>query len=122
LAMSLRNVGAGMAVIHGWHAVPILEMGIEEHSAVDEFRPQARDLYVPPNDSSFWQGAFRENDPGERAEFGPLIERNEPSTIEVLYGDHEGGQRMISRFSLVPFGDGDDPSDWIVSVIRHWNL
>jgi len=122
LAMSLRNVGAGMAVIHGWHAVPHLEMGIEEHSPVDTFRPQARDLYIPPNDSSFWQGAFRENDPDERAEFGALIDRNEPFTIEVLYGDHEGGQRMISRFSLVHFGDDDDPTNWIVSVIRHWNL
>jgi hypothetical protein len=122
LAMSLRNVGAGMAVIHGWHAVPLLEVGIEEHSPVDEFRPQARDLYVPPSDSSFWQGAFRENDPDERQQFGELIGRNEPFTIELLYGDLEGGQRTISRFSVVHFGEGEDPSSWLVSVIRHWNL
>jgi len=78
---------------------------------------------VPPNDSSFWQGAFRENDPEERAAFGELIARHEPFTIEVLYGDVEGGQRTISRFSVVHFGDDDDdPSSWIVSVIRHWNL
>ena len=122
LAMSLRNVGAGMAVIHGWHAEAQLEMGIEDHSPIDEFRPQSRDLYVPPNDSSFWQGAFRENDPELRAKFADLVGRNEPFTIELLYGDHEGGQRVISRFSVVHFGDDGDPSNWIVSVIRHWNL
>ena len=97
-------------------------MGIEEHSPVDEFRPQARDLYVPPSDSSFWQGAFRENDPDEREQFGELIDRNEPFTIELLYGDLEGGQRTISRFTVVHFGEDDDPSSWIVSVTRHWNL
>jgi hypothetical protein len=122
LAMSLRNVGAGMAVIHGWHAVPQFEVGVEDHAPIDSFRPQSRDLYVPPNDSSFWQGAFRESDPDARAVFSDLIERHEPFTIELLYGDHEGGQRTVSRFSLVHFGDDDDPSHWIVSVIRHWNL
>ena len=122
LAMSVRNVGAGMAVIHGWHAVSHLEMSIEDHSPVDSFRSQTRDLYVPPSDSSFWQGAFRENDTDERAEFGAVIQRNEPFTVELLYGDLEGGQRTISRFSLSHFGDDDDPSNWLVSVIRHWNL
>ena len=60
LAMSLRNVGAGMAVIHGWHAETDLALGLSDHFDVDTFRPQGRDLYVPPSDSSFWQGAFRE--------------------------------------------------------------
>jgi len=123
LAMSLRNVGAGMAVIHGWHADAELHMGVDGHAPLDTFRPQSRDLYVPPNDSSFWQGAFRENDPDERAAFGDLIGRHEPFTIELLYGDVEGGQRTVSRFSLVHFGDDDeDPTNWIVSVIRHWNI
>jgi len=122
LAMSLRNVGAGMAVIHGWHTRPMLEMGMVDHSPVESFRPQTRDLYVPPNDSSFWQGAFRENDPEERSAFGDLIDAHAPFTVELLYGDLEGGQRTISLFSVVHFGDDDDPSNWIVSVIRHWNL
>ena len=103
LAMSLRNVGAGMAVIHGWHADAELSVGTR--------RPRARrrrsvrrvaDLYVPPGDSSFWQGAFRENDPDERAAFGDLIGDREPFTIELLYGDLEGGQRTISRFTVCP--------------------
>jgi hypothetical protein len=123
LAMSLRNVGAGMAVIHGWHAESDLQFAITEHAALDTFRPQSRDLYVPPGDSSFWQGAFREGDPEAIVAFGESIERREGLTIELLYGDHEGGQRTNSRFTLVPFGDDPtDPSSWLVSVIRHWNL
>lgn len=122
LAMSVRNVGAGMAVIHGWHAEPDLALGLSDHFAVDTFRSQGRDLYVPPGDSSFWQGAFREGDPDEQARFGDVIGRREPLTIELLYGDLEGGQRTISRFTVVPFGDETDPSNWIVSVTRHWNL
>jgi hypothetical protein len=122
LAMSLRNVGAGMAVIHGWHAETDLAIGVSEHAEVESFRPQARDLYVPPADSSFWQGAFREADPEDRARFGDTIDRREPLTIELLYGDLEGGQRTISRFSVVPFGEPDDPTNWLVSVTRHWNI
>ena len=122
LCMSLRNVGAGMAVIHGWHAEADLQIAIGAHAAVETFRPQSRDLYVPPTDSSFWQGAFREGDPEQLAAFGDVIGRREGFTIELLYGDLEGGQRTISRFTVVPFGDDGDPSNWIVSVTRHWNL
>ena len=45
--------------------------------------------------------------------------------MDVLYGDHEGGQRAISRFLLrqpeeMRQPDKDPP--WLASVIRHWNL
>ena len=39
-------------------------------------------------------------------------------TVDLLYRDHEGGQRMISRFSLIP----DHSGGWITTVGRHWNL
>jgi hypothetical protein len=38
--------------------------------------------------------------------------------VDLLYGDHEGGQRTISRFVFNPREDGQ----WIVAVARHWNL
>ena len=38
--------------------------------------------------------------------------------VDLLYGDHEGGQRMISRFVIRPLDDGQ----WLASVGRHWNL
>jgi hypothetical protein len=39
-------------------------------------------------------------------------------TVDVLYGDHEGGQRTPSRFVMMPRDDGS----WITSVGRHWNV
>jgi hypothetical protein len=138
LTMSLRNVGSGMAVIHGWRAMPspgfVLERQpellqhpeLQTHPELDEFRAQGRDLYVPPGDSSFWQGAFRdrdERDQRECAEMTDAIQRREMLEVFLLYGDHEGGQRTISRFALVPPGEqAEDQSVWIESVNRHWNL
>jgi len=46
-------------------------------------------------------------------------------TIDVLYGDHEGGQRTITRFSLTPrthAREDDEPWLWTCSTARHWNL
>jgi hypothetical protein len=41
--------------------------------------------------------------------------------IALLYGDQEGGQRAISRFSLLPFVSGEERK-WLAVVSRHWNL
>jgi hypothetical protein len=38
--------------------------------------------------------------------------------IDLLYGDFEGGQRVITRFVLRPAGD----DAWISSATRHWNV
>jgi hypothetical protein len=127
LTMSLRNVGSGMAVIHGWRAALNVELtDVQYHPDLDDFRPQSRDLYVPPGDSSFWQGAFRdrdERDERDRKEIAEAIRRREMLVVFLLYGDHEGGQRTISRFSLVAPGEhADDSSLWILSVNRHWNI
>jgi len=40
LAMSVRNVGAGMAVLHGWHAVAELHIGVDGHAPLETFRSQ----------------------------------------------------------------------------------
>ena len=121
-----------MAVIHAWRAEA--SPGFTEllrpehlqhpeqlqHPEVADFRPQGRDLYVPPGDSSFWQGAFRdrdERDERERDEIAEAIRRREMITVYLLYGDHEGGQRMVSRFSLVAPGESaEDPSVWIATT------
>jgi hypothetical protein len=39
-------------------------------------------------------------------------------TVDLLYGDHEGGQRTISRFILTREQDGH----WRPGVVRHWPL
>jgi hypothetical protein len=119
LAMSLRNVGSGMAVLHGWSSVAGGVHADEPHAEPEQFRSQTRDLYLPPGDVGFWQGAFR--DPAEPgyAELCEAIQERRRLTVELLYGDHEGGQRVVSRFGLSSTRDG---SVWLASVGRHWNL
>ena len=99
---------------------------------MDVFPEEFRAFLVPPGpvreafleahgdllDVGFWQGAFR--DPAEPgyAEMCEAVQVHRQLTVELLYGDHEGGQRMVSRFAL---GSGDGIT-WLASVGRHWNL
>jgi hypothetical protein len=53
-----------------------------------------------------------------RAGLDAAIAAGEPLLVDVLYGDYEGGQRTITRFSLIRADDGD----WIAGVARHWRL
>jgi hypothetical protein len=120
LAISLRNVGSGIAVLHGWRVSPDTENRRQTRPELEAFRPQQRDLYVPTGDVSFWQGAIRELDDPDRGFVFEAAERRLPLFIDLLYGDHEGGQRTISRFFITP-RDATE-SDWIGTVVRHWNL
>jgi hypothetical protein len=118
LAISLRNVGNGLAVLDRWDFHPERARGEDTRRAPEEFRRLTRDLYVPAGDRGFWQGAIREVDDPMFAAASAAINERRPMTIDVLYGDHEGGQRTITRIALLPAGDGG----WIAAVGRHWNL
>jgi hypothetical protein len=118
LAMSLRNAGSGIAVIHGWHLVLEGLRDPHPHAEPDEFRPQLRDLYIGGSDSGFWQGAVRDRDDPQFAALLEAVRTARIFAMELLYSDHEGGQRAISRFALAPTSE----SRWLCSVVRHWNL
>ena len=125
MAMSLRNVGQGLAVIHGWHAsgAGVISVTIEgapaqEMVAPEHFRRQHRDLYVPPGDTGFWQGAIRDPEDPDYTALRDAIAGREPITIHLLYGDHEGGQRTVARFTILDGEDGVLQSN----VTRYWNL
>jgi hypothetical protein len=117
LTMSLRNAGNGIAVLHGWVFRPGRVMD-NTHPAPGDFRRLTRDIYVPANSIGFWQGVFREPHTEEFSAAAQAISARDTLTVDLLYGDHEGGQRMISRFSLIPRTDGG----WLCTVGRHWNL
>jgi hypothetical protein len=117
LTMSLRNAGRGIAVVHGWRFYRIWEPD-RPVPAVEEFHRQGRDLYLPPGEVGFWQAAFRDRDDPQYDEACKAVTAREQMAIDVLYGDHEGGQRVITRFSLTPRGD----QDWLLSAGRHWNI
>jgi hypothetical protein len=122
MAMSLRNVGSGIAVLHSWH-VDVLQVGggnTLTRPAVEEFHPQTRDLYVPPGDMSFWQAAIRDKHDPDWPKTHDAIADRRGIVVDLLYSDHEGEQRTISRFTV--FSRGEDRTDWFCSVVRHWNL
>lgn len=117
LVISLRNTGSGMAVLHGWTLIP--ERVLDgDHASPRDFRRLTRDIYVPAGDIGFWQGAFREPDAADFIAARQAITARETMTVDLLYGDHEGGQRIITRFALMPRQD----EGWFVTVSRHWNI
>ncbi len=118
LAISLRNVGSGIGVLHGWRFEPGRRLGDQSAPDPKDFRRLTRDIYVPAGDSGFWQGAFREPASPEFIGARDAINERATLTIDLLYGDFEGGQRTISRFSLLPAQE----QGWFTSVGRHWNL
>lgn len=119
LAASLRNVGAGIAVLHGWRIEPDIGSRAAERPDIADFRPQGRDLYVPSGDIGFWQAAIRNADDPSREPTSATIARGDSLMVDLLYGDHEGGQRTISRFTL---SGTPDKTSWLCSVVRHWNV
>jgi hypothetical protein len=119
LAIALRNAGTGLAVLDRWDFYADRVVGGDaDYRDRNEFRRLTRDIYIPGGDLGFWQGAIRGvDDPAFAGARDAIIERR-PLTVDLLYGDHEGGQRTISRFALIPHGD----SAWLAVVGRHWNL
>jgi hypothetical protein len=129
LAIALRNAGNGIAVLHGWRFFPDAHRDAR-HAPLEEFQRQSRDLYIPVGDVGFWQGAFRDTEHSGYEEARKVIEAHEPWAVELLYGDHEGGQRVVSRFTVLPFNrpdppPGTDPDQvprWLAAASRHWNI
>jgi hypothetical protein len=119
LAIPLRNVASGIAVLQGWHAAPAPSDPKTPHRDPEEFRRQIRDLYVPGGDVGYWQGALRDPDEVAHKELLDAIEQRQRIAVELLYSDHEGGQRAIGRFALNPRDGGDD---WLCTLARIWNL
>ncbi|HEX4431398.1 MAG TPA: hypothetical protein VHZ96_19160 [Frankiaceae bacterium] len=122
LAIALRNVGRGMGVLHGWLATGVDNPGSEVECDPRKYRILSRDIYVPAGDFGFWQGAIR--DPSD-----PLFDALKQAasdrtriTIDLLYGDHEGGQRTVSRFSLLARESDDGALSWFATVSRHRHL
>jgi hypothetical protein len=120
LAMPIRNAGTGLAVLHGWDPSPTWGDPTEMHGDISKFRMLNRDIYVASDDTGFWQGAIRETDDPDRDGLRRAIENRTRIIIDVLYGDSEGGQRTVSRFSLTN-AEKDGPT-WACAVSRHWNI
>ena len=120
MAIGLRNGGSGLAVLHGWHVQPRLD-GPLEPPALEDFRRQQLDLFIPAGEYGYWLGALRDpNEPGY-AEVRAAVDSNEALHLDLMYGDYEGGQRTIARFMLARWPDDEDRGKR-ASVLRYWNI
>jgi hypothetical protein len=118
LAISLRNVANGIAVLHGWRFEEGWTTGGGQQPELDEFNRLTRDIYVAPGDLGYWQGTFRDPASTGFQQAAAAIESGDRITVDVLYGDQEGGQRMISRISIRELEEGR----WVAASGRHWHL
>jgi hypothetical protein len=123
LAASVRNVGTGLAVMHGWH-IQLERPNERTHPPLEDFTDQIRDIYVAPGDNGAWQGAFRDPDATIFKAVRTAIEARELVVLSLLYGDFEGGQRVITQFSLrhEPGGRSNPAGRWVASAARHFNV
>jgi hypothetical protein len=118
LAVSIRNVGTGLAVIHGWYLCTGLRRE-RTRLELEEFTTQNIDIYVAPGDSGFWEGAYRDPSVDEFKEVAAAIETGDMLSLSLLYGDFEGGQRVISQLTL---RRGENEDAWLASAVRHFNV
>src|SRR4051794_4409871 len=117
-AIPVRNVGPGLAVLDRWAFTPRRRDGSDGHDDEAAFRRLTIDLYLAPGDVGYWLGTIRDrDDPMFGAASRAIAERGE-MTLELLYSDHLGHQRTISRFVLVPMGE----DRWRATVSRHFSL
>jgi hypothetical protein len=116
MAISVRNVGTGLAVMHGWHA-EVTGQPQQTHPPLEDFTTQTRDIYVAPGDVGFWQGALRDPATAQFKAVAAAVEAGDPMMLSVLYGDWEGGQRVITQFALRHVNDR-----WLTSTGRHFSV
>ena len=116
LAISIRNAGTGLAVLHGWH----VRVGLQterSHPPLEEFTNQNLDIFVAPGDNGMWLSALRDPTADIFHTVADAIKAGEPLLISLLYGDFEGGQRVITQFSLRHAGE-----HWLAQATRHFNV
>ena len=117
LALGLRNVGSGIALIHGWYCQPHHAFDNAPHAAPGEFRRQGIDLYIPAGGTGYWEAAIRDAADPMRPAVEEALDGHDPFRIDLLYGDQQGMQRTITRFIVVPAQEF-----WYSQAARHWNL
>ena len=112
LLVSLRNVGNGLAVLDRWELMPDRVRDERAKGEEESFRRLTRDIYVAPGDLGFWQGTLRDPNEDLFKSIRKAAEEPRAMTLDILYRDHEGGQRTITRFGLIPSPEGK----WLATV------
>jgi hypothetical protein len=119
MSIGLRNGGNGLAVLHGWRAAAQVDVvPAPEPPELEDFQRQQIDLYIPSDGSAFWLGAIRDPEHERHGEIAAAVAEGDRVIVDLLYGDHEGGQRAIARFGVTVNEQGKR----YANVIRYWNI
>jgi hypothetical protein len=129
LAIPLCNVGTGLAMLRGYRlqGEPASDITQDPHGVAGHLRgdlvplpttfaPQQRDLLISASRVGFWQAALRDAAAPLHNEVSLAIDTEGRLTVDVLYGDHEGGQPSITRFVLLP-----EAGSWRCDATRYWS-
>ena len=87
------------------------------HPPLADFTDQVRDIFLAPDDIGSWSGAFRDPAAPAFQLAATAIKDGRQLTMHLLYGDFEGGQRMITQFNIRRAGES-----WLASAVRHYNV
>jgi hypothetical protein len=87
------------------------------HPPLEEFTAQNLDIYVAHGDDGLWLGALRDPAADIFQAVAGAVKAGESLVINLLYGDFEGGQRVISQFLLRHAGER-----WLAQATRHFNV
>ena len=85
--IAIRNVGTGIAVLHGWYLYPDLQFGPGSEivpTPLEDFTTLSRDLYIAPGDVGFWQGSFRDPASGRYRAARRAIEAQQRLGVDIL--------------------------------------
>ena len=134
LALALRNGGSGLAVIARLASVERRATAARPAAAhrlrtLRSWRSSAASRSIctsRPATTGYWLGALR--DPQRADVRRACAGGHAPSArsqIDLLYGDHEGGQRTIARFVVAGVADERRQGrTWIQARVghRYWNV
>jgi hypothetical protein len=116
VAVSIRNVGTGLAVLHGWYVCTGMQRE-RSHPPLDEFTNQNLDIFVAPGDDALWLSALRDPTADIFHAVTSAVKAGEPLVVYLLYGDFEGGQRVVTQFTLRQANER-----WLTQASRHFNV
>ena len=120
-AAPFKKYGARFLVRGGKYENP--EGASRERNAVIEFPSYAAALECWR--SPEYQAALRLREPVSTADlviiatFADVIRARQRFSVDLLYSDHEGGQRAVTRFGIVPVESSDA---WFGAVTKHWRI
>ncbi len=119
MGIALRNIGLGMALLYGWRVYPNALTSDILPGTFEDFTCMMRALHIPPGGLGYWQAQARERD---RVVVREANATGRHITVDLLYGDEEGGQGRITRFHLRAVPALDEKGVRSCDVTNHWSI